>query len=41
VKYSIGPRSNALLGYSHFWRGNKITAPQDADFVYVQWTTNF
>jgi len=41
LKYSLGPRSNALLGYSHFWRGNKITGPQDADFVYVQWTTNF
>ncbi len=41
LKYRLGPRSNALLGYSHFWRGNKITAPQDADFVYVQWTTDF
>jgi len=40
-KYTIGPRSDVLLGYSHFWRGNKLTGPQDADFVYLQWTTNF
>jgi len=40
-KYVVGPRSNCLVGYSHFWRGNKITAPVDADFVYVQWTSNF
>lgn len=41
AKYSIGPRSNVLLGYSHFWRGNKILAPADADFSYVQWELNF
>ncbi len=41
AKYKFGPHSNALIGYSHFWRGNKITAPDDADFVYVQWTTDF
>jgi hypothetical protein len=39
--YAIGPRSNVLLGYSHFWRGNKILAPADADFVYTQWELNF
>lgn len=39
--YAIGPRSNVLLGYSHFWRGNKILAPADADFTYVQWELNF
>jgi hypothetical protein len=39
--YMIGPRSNALLGYSHFWRGDKILAPVDADFVYAQWELNF
>jgi hypothetical protein len=39
--YAIGPRSNVLLGYSHFWRGNKILAPEDADFVYAQWEVNF
>ena len=33
AKYSIGPRSNVLIGYSHFWRGNKILAPADADFT--------
>lgn len=40
-RYYIGPRSNILLGYSHFWRGAKITAPHDADFTYVQWEVNF
>jgi hypothetical protein len=39
--YTISPRSNVLLGYSHFWRGNKILAPEDADFVYGQWELNF
>ena len=41
AKYAIGPRSNVLFGYSHFWRGNKILAPQDADFFYTQWEMNF
>ena len=41
AKFAISPRSNALIGYSHFWRGNKITAPNDADFVYLQWLRNF
>lgn len=41
AKYIIGPRSNVLFGYSHFWRGDKILAPQDADFTYVQWELNF
>jgi hypothetical protein len=41
AKYAIGPRSNALICYSHFWRGNKILAPADADFTYVQWELNF
>jgi hypothetical protein len=41
AKYGIGPRSNVLIGYSHFWRGNKITAPADADFTYVQWELDF
>ncbi len=41
AKYAFGPRSNVLLGYSHFWRGNKILAPADADFTYVQWELNF
>lgn len=40
-RYFIGPRSNVLLGYSHFWRGQKITAPHDADFTYMQWEWNF
>lgn len=41
AKYAFGPRANALIGYSHFWRGNKILAPVDADFTYVQWELNF
>jgi hypothetical protein len=41
VKYQIAPRSDILAGYSHFWRGEKIINPDDADFVYVQWTLNF
>ncbi len=41
AKYQIGPRSNVLFGWSHFWRGNKILAPTDADFFYTQWELNF
>lgn len=41
LKYNFGPRSNILFGWSHFWRGNKILAPQDADFFYTQWELNF
>jgi hypothetical protein len=41
VKYQCAPRSDLLAGYSHFWRGEKILNPSDADFVYVQWTLNF
>lgn len=41
AKRALGPRSNILFGYSHLWRGNKILAPNDADFVYSQWELNF
>ena len=41
AKYTFGPRSNILFGYSHFWRGDKILAPRDADFFYTQWELNF
>ena len=41
VKYQIKPRSDVLVGYSHLWKGKKILNPNDADFVYVQWTLNF
>jgi hypothetical protein len=41
LTYNISPRSNVLWGYSHFWRGNKILNPRDADFAYVQWELNF
>ena len=41
AKRTLGPRSNVLFGYSHFWRGSKISAPKDADFFYTQWELNF
>jgi len=41
AKYQIGPRSNVLFGWSHFWRGSKILAPTDADFFYTQWELNY
>ena len=41
VKYKFDPRSNIIFGWSHFWRGNKILAPTDADFFYTQWELNF
>jgi hypothetical protein len=41
AKYVIGPRSNILFGYSHFWRADKIISPHDADFAYSQWEVNF
>ncbi|MCG8450071.1 MAG: alginate export family protein, partial [Pirellulales bacterium] len=41
AKFQFDPRSNVLLGWSHFWRGNKILAPTDADFFYTQWELNF
>lgn len=47
AKYSIGPRSNLVLGYSHFFAGNYYTATPgtpfqgDASFIYSQWTVNF
>lgn len=41
AKRTLSARSNLVFGYSHFWRGNKILAPEDADFVYTQWEVNF
>ena len=41
LKYTLNPRSNILLGYSHFWAGSKVNNPEDADFFYSQWTYNF
>ena len=34
-------RPGYRAGYSHFWRGDKITASRVADFTYVQWELNF
>ena len=39
--YKLSARSSVLGGYSHFWRGGKIIGDTDADFYYLQWTTNF
>lgn len=41
LTYNFGIRSNIAFGWSHFWRGNKILAPADADFLYSQWTVDF
>jgi hypothetical protein len=41
IRRNIGPRSNVLFGWSHLWRGSKILAPNDADFLYTQWELNF
>ncbi len=41
AKIRIRPRSEASIGWSHFWRGNKIDNPKDADFVYAQLQVNF
>ncbi len=41
LKYAFNPRADILFGYSHFWRGNKIENPQDADFFYTQFQINF
>jgi hypothetical protein len=41
VRRTLGPRSNVLFGWSHLWRGSKILAPNDADFLYSQWELNF
>lgn len=41
LSHQIGPRSNIVLGYSRFFRGNKILTDTDADFGYAQWTLNF
>jgi hypothetical protein len=41
AKRTLSPRTNILFGYSHFWRGDKILAPHDADFFYTQWELNF
>ncbi len=39
--YKVNARNTALVGYSHFWRGDRIIGDTDADFLYLQWTTNF
>jgi hypothetical protein len=41
AKYALGPRANILVGYSYFWRGDKILAPSDANFTYAHWELNF
>lgn len=43
MSYSVSPRTNILVGYSHLFAGPKIVAPNvsDADFFYTQLQTNF
>ncbi|MCA9236256.1 MAG: alginate export family protein [Planctomycetales bacterium] len=41
AQFGLSPSSNILFGWSHLWRGNKILAPNDADFFYTQYTLNF
>ncbi|MCP4190048.1 MAG: alginate export family protein [Planctomycetaceae bacterium] len=41
AKVQLTPRSGLLFGWSHFWRGNKINNPNDADFFYTQFHLNF
>lgn len=39
--YKFNPRRSLVLGYSYFWTGDKIIDGEDADFFYLQYTTNF
>lgn len=39
--YKVNARNTFLVGYSHFFRGDRILGDTDADFLYLQWTTNF
>ena len=39
--YKVNARTTAVIGYSHFWRGDRIIGDTDADFAYLQWATNF
>jgi hypothetical protein len=41
ASYQLKPRANIAVGYSHFWRGEKIIGTNDADFFYLQTTLNF
>jgi hypothetical protein len=37
AKYKISSRSDARIGYSKFWRGNKVTATENPSFLYMEW----
>ncbi|MCA9173363.1 MAG: alginate export family protein [Planctomycetales bacterium] len=39
--FRVTPRVSFATGYSHFWRGDKILNPADADFVYSQLQWDF
>ena len=41
ASYQLTPRANVAVGYSHFWRGERIVGTNDADFFYLQTTLNF
>ena len=39
--YKYNARNTGLVGYSHFFRGDRILGDTDGDFLYLQWATNF
>jgi hypothetical protein len=41
ASYNLTSRVNVAIGYSHFWRGERIIGTNDADFFYLQTTLNF
>jgi len=41
ASYNFSPRSNILIGYSHFFAGDRILDGNDADFTYIQYTRRF
>ena len=38
---NVNPRTNIFLGYSHFFRGDRVIGTRDADFFYLQLTKRF
>ena len=41
AKWQMTPRSDLVVGWSHFWKGSKIDNPGDADFAYSQLQIHF
>lgn len=38
---NVNPRTNIFVGYSHFFRGDRVIGTRDADFFYLQLTKRF